>query len=153
MIAELAAFNAAFGVVKAAINNGRDIASCAKSIGDMIGAEEELKKRGDKKKNSMWSALAGKDTNDFEEFMALEKIKQQRKELLSSLQLYGRAGLKDDFLRFEIEARKSRRAAAIEAQAKKDKMVEILVGTILVGAGVAILGVILYAIGAEQGRW
>ena len=89
--------------MKAAINNGRDIASCAKSIGDMIGAEEELKKRGDKKKNSMWSALAGKSWL-FEEFMALERIKEQRKELLSSLQLYGRAGLKDDFLRFEIEA-------------------------------------------------
>ena len=38
MIAELAAFNAAFGVVKAAIGNGRDIMSCAKQIGDMIGA-------------------------------------------------------------------------------------------------------------------
>lgn len=153
MIAELAAFNAAFGVVKAAINNGRDIASCAKSIGDMIGAEEDLKKRGEKKKNSMWSALAGKSTNDFEEFMALERIREQRKELLSSLQLYGRAGLKDDFLRYEIEARKARRQAAVDAKHKRDKMVEIIVGTILVGAGITICGVVVYAIGADQGRW
>ena len=153
MIAELAAFNAAFGVVKAAINNGRDIASCAKSIGDMIGAEEDLKKRGEKKKNSMWAALAGKSTNDFEEFMALERIREQRKELLSSLQLYGRAGLKDDFLRYEIEARKARRQAAVDAQHKRDKMVEIIVGTILVGAGITIFGVVVYAIGADQGRW
>jgi len=153
MIAELAAFNAAFGVVKAAINNGRDIASCAKQIGDMIGAEEELKKRGDKKKNSMWATLAGKDTNDFEEFMALEKIKQQRKELLSSLQLYGRAGLKDDFLRFEIEARKARRQAAEDAKKRKQKMGEYIVGFILIGSAIAVLGVIVYAIGAEQGRW
>ena len=153
MIAELAAFNAAFGVVKAAINNGRDIASCAKSIGDMIGAEEDLKKRGEKKKNSMWSALAGKSTNDFEEFMALERIREQRKELLSSLQLYGRAGLNDDFLRYEIEARKARRQAAVDAKHKRDKMVEIIVGTILVGAGITIFGVVVYAIGADQGRW
>jgi len=153
MIAELAAFNAAFGVVKAAINNGRDIASCAKQIGDMIGAEEELKKRGDKKKNSMWATLAGKDTNDFEEFMALEKIKQQRKELLSSLQLYGRAGLKDDFLRFEIEARKARRQAAEDAKKRKQQMGGYIVGFILIGSAIAVLGVIVYAIGAEQGRW
>lgn len=153
MIAELAAFNAAFGVVKAAISNGRDIANCAKQIGDMIGAEEELKQRGAKKKNSMWSALAGKDTNDFEEFMALEKIKEQRKELLTSMQLYGRAGLKDDFLKYEIEARKARRQSAIDAQNQRDKFVEIIVGTILVGAGITILGVVLYAIGADQGRW
>lgn len=153
MIAELAAFNAAFGVVKAAINNGRDIASCAKHIGDMIGAEEELKQRGAKKKNSMWSALAGKDTSDFEEFMALEKIKQQRKELLSSLQLYGRAGLKDDFLRFEIEARKARRQAAEDAQKQRQKMGEYIVGFILFGSAIAVFGVVIYAIGAEQGRW
>lgn len=153
MIAELAAFNAAFGVVKAAINNGRDIASCAKHIGDMIGAEEELKQRGAKKKNSMWSALAGKDTSDFEEFMALEKIKEQRKELLSSLQLYGRAGLKDDFLRFEIEARKARRQAAEDAKKRRQQMGEYIVGFILVGSAIAVFGVIVYAIGAEQGRW
>lgn len=153
MIAELAAFNAAFGVVKAAINNGRDIASCAKQIGDMIGAEEELKQRGAKKKNSMWSALAGKDTSDFEEFMALENIKEQRKELLSSLQLYGRAGLKDDFLRFEIEARKARRQAAEDAQKQRQKMGEYIVGFILFGSAIAIFGVIVYAIGAERGRW
>ena len=153
MIAELAAFNAAFGVVKAAINNGRDIASCAKSIGDMIGAEDELKQRGAKKKNSMWATLAGKSTNDFEEFMALEKIKEQRKELLSSLQLYGRAGLKDDFLRFEIEARKARRKAAEDAKKQKEKMFEYTLGGLLILSAAAVLAFIIYAIGAEQGRW
>lgn len=153
MIAELAAFNAAFGVVKAAVNNGRDIASCAKQIGDMIGAQEALQARGEKKKNSVWAALAGKDTNDFEEFMALEKIKEQRKELLSSLQLYGRAGLKDDFLRFEIEARKARRQAAEDAKKRRQQMGEYIVGFILVGSAIAVFGVIVYAIGAERGRW
>ena len=86
MIAELAAFNAAFATVKATINAGRDIMSCANSIGDMIGAEEQLKARGDRKKNSVWSKLAGKDTNDFEEFMAIEKMRTQRKELILLLQ-------------------------------------------------------------------
>lgn len=153
MIAELAAFNAAFGVVKAAINNGRDIASCAKQIGDMIGAQEDLKARGEKKKNSIWYALAGKDTNDFEEFMALEKIREQRKELLSALQLYGRPGLKDDFIRFEIEARKARREAEIEAQKNREKLVEWGVGGILVLLGIVAFATIVYIIGAEQGRW
>ncbi|UAW59012.1 hypothetical protein CRP212_gp46 [Roseobacter phage CRP-212] len=153
MIAELAAFNAAFSVVKTAINNGRDLASCGKQIGDMIGAEETLKARGDQKKNSIWSALAGKDTNDFEEFMALEKIRQQRKELLTSLQLYGRPGLKDDFIKFEVEARKARREAAIQAKQQRDKMIEYGVGGLLVIAGVGLLAGFIYIVGAEQGRW
>jgi len=153
MIAELAAFNAAFGVVKAAISNGRDIANCAKQIGDMIGAEEELKQRGTQKKNSMWSALAGKDTNDFEEFMALEQIREQRKELLQSMQLYGRGGLKEDYLRFEVEARKARRQAAEDMNKSRKKMLELVVGIIAALTGSAVLVTIVWLIGHNQGRW
>ena len=151
MIAELAAFNAAFAVVKTAVSHGKDIASCAKSIGEMIGAQEALQVRGEQKKNSVWSALAGKDTNDFEEFMALEQIKEQRKELLQAMQLYGRAGLKDDFLRFEGEARKARRQAAASSKARKEKLTEyVLIFTLLV-ATVCVLGFILYAIAVKKG--
>lgn len=153
MIAELAAFNAAFGVVKAAINNGRDIASCAQHIGEMIGAEEALQKRGAKKKNSIWASLAGKDTNDFEEFMALEKIKEQRKELLSSLQLYGRAGLKDDFLKFEIEARKKRREDEAKRKENRQKTVEWIVGILLFLAMAGVGSFFVYLIGLDRGYW
>ena len=153
MIAELAAFNAAYQVVRSAISNGRELASCAKQIGDMIGAEASLKEKSDKRKNSIWTNLAGQDTNTFEEFMALEQVREKRKELLQSMQLYGRPGLKDDFLKYEIEARKQRKAELEAAKAQRVKMAEYVVGFILVGAAIAIMGVVLYAIGAEQGRW
>jgi hypothetical protein len=153
MIAELAAFNAAFGVVKTAITHGRDIASCAKSIGDMIGAQESLRARGEKKKNSIWYSLAGKDTNDFEEFMALEQIREQRKELLQALQLLGRPGLKDDYLRFEAEARRQRRTDAAEAEARSAKMVEWGFGTLAVIAAIGVLGYGLFVLGQSQGKW
>lgn len=153
MIAELAAFNAAFGVVKAALSNGRDIASCAKHIGDMIGAQEQLQARGNRKKNSIWSSLAGKSTNDFEEFMALEKIKEQRKELMQAMQLYGRGGLKDDFLKFEAEARKQRRADAEAAEARKQMLFEWTIGIIAFVFVLALLGGIGWFIGHDQGRW
>lgn len=97
----------------------------------MIGAQETLKARGEKKQNSIWTALAGKDTNDFEEFMALEQIKTQRAELLQTLQLFGRPGLKDDFLKFEAEARKKRRQAAQEAADARENIVTwILLGAV-----------------------
>ncbi len=131
MIAELAAFNAAFATVKATLNAGRDIMSCAGQIGEMIGAEENLKARGDRKKNSVWSALAGKDANDFEEFMAIEKMREQRLELLQALQLYGRPGLKDDFIKFEVQARKKRRAQAIAAEHRKKTIIEWIAGIAL----------------------
>lgn len=153
MIAELAAFNAAFGVVKAAVNNGRDIMSCAKQIGDMIGAEEQLRARGERKKNSIWSQLAGKDTNDFDEFMALEKIRVQRKELISALQLYGRPGLKDDFIKFEVEARKKRRAQAVLAEQRKKAIIEWAFGIFLAIVAIIGMAIFLWVVGKNQGKW
>ena len=47
MLAELAVANAAFGVIKSAIGNGRDLAAVGKQIGDWIGAEEQLKSNAD----------------------------------------------------------------------------------------------------------
>ena len=153
MIAELAAFNAAFGVVKAAIGNGKDIMSCAKQIGDMIGAEENLRARGERKKNGFLAKLAGKQANDFEEFMAIEKMKESRKELLQAMQLYGRGGLKDDFLKFEIEARKKRRAEAKRKEAKKQAIIEWTIGIILFIVTVGSLAAIGYFVGQDQGKW
>ena len=124
MLVELAAFNAAYATVKATLSAGRDIADCAAGIGKMMSAEADLKEKASKKKDSIWFALAGKDTNDFEEFMALETIRNQRAELLQTLQLYGRAGLKDDFLRFEVAQRKKRRDERAEMKRQKEALIE-----------------------------
>lgn len=153
MIAELAAFNAAFATVKATVNAGRDIMSCAGAIGEMIGAEEQLKVRGQQKKNSIWSQLAGKDTNDFEEFMALEKIREQRKELMQALQLYGRPGLKDDFVKFEAEARKKRRAQAVAAAERKETIVLWTIGIAIGISALALLALFIWILGKRQGHW
>ena len=79
MLAELAAFNAGFAVVKQCIANGRELTDAMNAIGQMVGAKEDLKRRGEKKKKSVLSMLGGKTENDFEEFMALEKIRETEK--------------------------------------------------------------------------
>jgi len=126
LIAELAAFNAGFAVVKQFVANGRDLGDAMGAIGQMVGAKEELQKRGEKKKKSVLSVLGGKTENDFEEFMALEKIKQIEKELESMMKLYGRAGLWDDWMRHQAEARKRRRQQALEERQRKEQMWEYI---------------------------
>ena len=126
MLAELAAFNAGFAVVKQVVANGRDLSDAMGAIGKMVGAKEDLKRRGEKKKNSLFSALGGKTEDDFEEFMALEKIRTIENELVSMMRLYGRPGLYDDWVRFQAEARKKRRQAALDLKAKKTKQKEII---------------------------
>lgn len=146
MLAELAAFNAGFSIVKQFVANGRDLSGAMGAIAKMVGAKEDLNRRHEKQKNSIWSSIAGKNSNDFEEFMALERIREAEKELESMMKLYGRAGLWDDWQRYLAEARRERREA--EAQRKKDieKLWEyvawVVVAIVLIGG---FIGIILWA--------
>lgn len=99
MIAELAAFNAAYSVVKEFVANGRDLTDCFSVIGQMTTAKEDLKLR-QAKRNGF--------TSDAEEFAALEQMKKAEDDLRELMQYYGRAGLWDDFVKFQAEARKAR---------------------------------------------
>jgi len=79
MLMELAAANAAFSVIKRALSNGKEIFDCGKAVGDFVNAKDALAQKGNKKKNSFWSKVGGKDGNDLEEFMALEKFINKKK--------------------------------------------------------------------------
>lgn len=132
MIAELAAFNAAFGVVKEFVANGKDLSDCFGFIGQMTTAKEDLKLKRDKKGF----------TNDAEEFMAFEQMNKAEQELRELMQYYGRAGLWDDFVRFQAEARKARlqeRAARIKKINQRWQY-----ASIIVAGGIGLIG--MYAI-------
>ena len=82
------AFNAGFAALKNTIQNGREIGGVLGFLADMVGAEEDLRVRGNRKKSSIWSKAFGKDANMMEEFQALQDIKRKRAELKSMIQLY-----------------------------------------------------------------
>ena len=72
MLAELAAANAAFSVLKNFVSNGKELSGCVKQISDFVFSKEELEKKASKKK-----AKGG--GTDLEEFMALEQIREKEK--------------------------------------------------------------------------
>ena len=146
MLAELAAANAAYHVIKQAVTNGNELANYAKHISKWVGAEEDLQKKVDKQKNSVFNKILGKEGDDFEEFMALDKIKQQKSELVSYMRLYGRAGLYDDWVAYQAQARKARRDAIKQRQQEIDRIKEITAWIVIVvvvwggaGAGLYLL--------------
>ena len=118
MLAEIAAANAAFAAIKMAISNGREIADVASQVGKYVNATEDLRKKGEKKKRGVGSA-------DLEEFMHLEKLKQQEEELKQLMIYTGRAGLWHDWVRFQAQARKDRLAAAEARKRKIKQWIEI----------------------------
>jgi len=126
MLAELAAANAAFAVIKKFISHGRELADCTKAISDFVTAKDALQKKGNKKKNSWFGKLGGNTADDLEEFMALEKIRQQEEELKQFMIYAGRAGLWHDWIRFQGEARRRRQQEKIDAVRKRQELIEVL---------------------------
>ena len=146
MLAELAAANAAFGVIKSFISNGKELASCGKQISDFVFAKEQIEKKAKKQK------AKGVRTNDLEEFMALEKIKQQEEELKQIMIYVGRPGLWQDWQKFQAEARKSRRYAEKMAQRRKEELFEMMGYSIAFMALLAFGGMVLYFVGKWTGK-
>jgi hypothetical protein len=141
MIAEIMLANAAFGAIKETIQNGGDLISAGQKLFDYFDAKSTIQKK----------AREGGMKSDLEEFMALEKLKQQEAELKQMMIYQGRGGMWDDWQQFQVEARKKREKAEAEAKVKRMKRIDALktfgMVTLLVvmlgGLGV-IIGAIIY---------
>jgi hypothetical protein len=120
MLAELAAANAAFAVIKTALMNGKSIADVGSKVSDYVNATEDLRKLGEKKKRSVLAS-----GGELEEFMHLEKLKQQEEELKQLMIYTGRPGLWGDWVRFQAEARKARLKRAQDRRKKIQHWIEV----------------------------
>lgn len=149
----IAAANAAYSVIRTCISNGREGAELISSVGKFLTAEDDIKKAVEKKKKSPLTAITGGEEGDWEEFQALENIREKRKELESYIRLYGKPGQWDRWQQWQAEARKARQAARKEAEKRREELME----TIAMGAGilfaVAVLGGVFYYIGLRMDRW
>lgn len=136
MLAELAAFTAAYKTVKGAVQAGRELVTVASSIGTMVQSKDDLQKKLSKRSNSPFSS---KVQTDLEEFLALEEIRQAEKDLELLMVYTGRIGLKDDWLRYQAEARKKRKEAERQAQKEREELMENIAVAIGIFLGFALV--------------
>jgi hypothetical protein len=139
MLAELAIANAAFSVIKEAVQNSGDIMAAGESLFKYFDSKAEIQKKA--------SAKGGTERGDLEEFMALEKLKKQEEELREMMIYQGRAGLWTDWLKFQLEAKKKREAAEREKVLRKQR----IIGRIKDIAMIILIVVLLAGIGAIIG--
>jgi len=154
MLEMLMVANSAFAVIKQTIENGRELSTAGSAIAKFVGAEEQLKKDLDKKKNSIWTNFLGKEDNDLEEFMALEQIRVKNEQLREFMQLYGRANLYNDYISYCADARRARKEARIKAEQQREKIKDIalkIVLAILVSALLAGVVTVLAIIARKKG--
>jgi hypothetical protein len=130
MLAELAICNAAFAVIKETVQNGGDIMAAGQKLFDFFDNKNAIQKR----------ANSG---NDMEAFAALEQIKNNEVELKRMMVYHGRAGLWDDWLKFQKEA-KQRREAEEKAEFRKKAARKAKIWLALMWAAiVSLLGVLM----------
>lgn len=147
MLAELAAINAAYGVIKEVVGNGRELHECGAQLYAFFDGKSALQK----KINSTPLDQRGQ----LEEFFALEKIKQQEEELRQLMQWNGRPGLWDDWLQYQAQAARARREEiakaereALQRRQRIEHVAEVMGITFVVVAvaTVLILGIIFIAL-------
>ena len=141
MLAELAAANAAFGIIKQAVQNGRELQEASGAIVKYVGAREELSRRAKKKKKP------GVQSSELEEFMALEKLKQQEAQLKEIMIWSGRPGLWSDWQKYQAQARKSRRVQEALARKRREEFIQAfaIIFGILVGV-TGVIGLVFWAL-------
>ena len=148
-----AAANAAYSVIKKCLQNGSEVKDMISHVGKFLSAEDELKDAVRRKKNSPLAAITGGSEGDWEEFQALENIKEQRAELESFCRLYAKPGTWDRWILWQNEARKARKAAIKQQEKEREELIEMLM--ICVGCFFAVSGMaaLVYALGKYMDKW
>ena len=109
MLAEIAAANAAFAVIKGALANGKELHQLGTRVFDYFDNKAKIQEQANKKGGG----------SDLEEFMALEQLKQQEEELRERMVYAGRPGMWNDWVNFQAAAARKRREA--QEAAKREK--------------------------------
>jgi len=143
MLAELAAANAAFNVIKAALANGKELSALGSKVFDYFDNEAAIQEK-------LTKSGGGSDSA---EFAAMEQLRQQKEHLRESMVYAGRPGLWDDWVKFQAAAARRRREQK-EAEARRialrrkraEQFAEYMavgIATIILAA-LMVYGIILY---------
>ena len=126
MLAELAAANAAFEVIKQTIQNGKEIYEAGEALAKYFGLKNEIQQK----------AHQHGYKSDLEAFMATEKLKAQEDELKQMMIYQGRAGMWDDWLQFQAQCSQSRKQEAKDRVRAAEKRKKALVDIVIAGGAV-----------------
>ena len=140
MLAEIAAANAAFAVIKGALANGKELSALGSRVFDYFDNKAKIQESATKKGGG----------SDLEEFMALEQLRMQEEELRERMVYAGRPGIWGDWQKFQAAAARKRREdaeAAKREKARRAARLAQLTEYIAIGmASVVLAALIIYGI-------
>ena len=129
MLAEIAAANAAFSVIKQALSNGKEI----------FEVGEEATRYFDNKSVVAKKSNAHGNKEELSAFMELQKLRKQEEWLREHMIYAGDPGIWDAWLQFQSNAKRAREKAIREEKQRKAKQMEFILLWIKVVAGIALV--------------
>ena len=145
----------AFNAIKHGISVGRDIQDMTSQLSKWGQAFSDFNYAEEKTKNPpIWKSLAtGQDNTAIEIFAHRKKMEEMRKEIKSHISLYYGPSAWEEVLRIEAEMRRQRKEEAYRKQEIKDTIINWIIGILAFLSGLGILGMVLYFVGKQQGKW
>ena len=136
MLAEIAIANAAFGVIKEAIGNGKDLYEMGSVVSKFFDSKTDLQRK----------AHGRGYKSDMEAFMELEKIKEMEEHIKQQMIWAGRPGMWDDWLQFQKQAKEERDRREAEERARKEEMKQLILYTFYAVCGLIVFVPTLFLI-------
>jgi hypothetical protein len=135
MLAEIAAANAAFQVIKKALSNGKELYDVSAKATEYFDNKSAIVKKAQK----------GGGKEELQCFMELEKIKEQEEWLKEYMIYAGRADMYKDWLQFQSECKRNREKAERIRKNKIANNIALFWAVLLWGTGgLVILPLSLY---------
>ena len=82
-----------------------------------------------------------------------QKAKEMREELRSHISLFYGPSAWDEIVHMEVQMRKEQKQAVYAAEEQREKIINIVVGTLITIAAGVLMATIIYYIGVGQGKW
>jgi len=149
----------ALSVAASAVSNAKSLIAAGRdatgALAKFAGAVSDVNYAAEKAKNpSIWKSLTGSpEAEAIEIFAAQKKMQQMRKDLETLISFtYGPKGL-DDYKETLRRVRAQRKKTAYRQAEIKEAVIVWTLGSLVILAGVAGLGILLYAIGRNEGKW
>ncbi len=144
----------AFNAIKHGISVGRDLQDMTGQLSQWGKAFSDFNYAEEKSKNPPWYSFKGSDEETaLQIFAQKKKMENMRKEIKSYISWHYGPSAWEEVLSIEAKMRKQRKEELYRKEELKRQIIEWTVGILVSVLGAAILALIFWFIGSEQGRW
>ena len=156
--ASLPVASTAFNGIKRAFHAGRELESMSQDLSRWMGAVSDIDNAHKSAKNPslLKKVINGKSIEQeaIEAFTAKKQLEAQRNDLRTFIQFSHGQSAWEELLRMEKDIRLRRQKEVYDKQKFREKIITIVVLTIVLSVGIGLLGLFVYSLmGLDRGWW